>query len=140
MTANEVIIRQNATLNVDDKLCSVSLGSGAAETLMTFTDGRTYFYTRTGRRARLMFVGNAVDPGYELYIHFHVYINGTRALPPYDDFSQAIGLTYDPGARMAVPMDLPQGALIQVKADAPGAVFTSNGGAYARLRIEYEDF
>lgn len=135
--AQEVFLYQKPVIDTDDKVCSVNVGAAATGTPLAFSDGQTSFRTRVGKRARLASVANSVDPGAENLITFHILVNGAYALPPYDTFTQSMGETYRGDSRIAVPVELPQGALIQIVADNADAATAWN--AYARIRVEYED-
>lgn len=133
--SQEVAIHSQA-IDFDDKTAQVNLGATSTDTPLVFDDsGIAYFFTRTGRRGRLTFVGNAVDTGGETKVTFHIKINGTRLQPPYNSFQQALGVTYDGWSSLSVPLDLPQGAMIEVTADNSDST-TYN--AFVRLRVEYE--
>jgi hypothetical protein len=138
MGGQEVFINQNPVIDSDDKVGSASITHGAGEIPLVYEDGLDYFRTRTGRRARLVFTGNAVDAGGESVITFHVYANGVRLPPPHASFQQALGATYDPQSRLAVPVNIPQNAYVQVKAENSHA--TDDFTAYVRVRLEYEAY
>lgn len=138
--SQEVFVNQKKVVDFDDVIASALISANTTGTKLTFSKNNAAFLvTRTGRRARLVHVGNAVDAGGETSLTFHVHVNGSRvSVPPYDSFQQAMGLTYDGYSRIAVPIELPQGALIEVVVDNSAAGTDYN--AFARVRIEYEDF
>lgn len=134
----EVIINQKPSIDFQDKVASGTINASATGTKLTFEDGNTYFVIRNGARARLVQVANSVQSGAEEQITFHILINGSRiSKQPFDKFSQALGETYRSDGRLGVPIDLPQGALVEISCD--NADSANNWLAYARLRIEYED-
>lgn len=138
--SQEVFINQKKVVDVDDVTATASILANTTATKLTFSKNNAAFLvTRVGRRGRLVHVGNAVDAGGEAVLTFHILVNGTRiGFQPYDSFQQAMGLTYDGQNRIAVPIDLPQGAYIEIAVD--NSSLTTAYSAYARLRIEYEDF
>lgn len=136
--AQEVYIRQKAVLDIDDVVGTVLVTANSTGTQLIWNKGGLgYIRTRTGHKARLAFVGNNVDPGGESVVTFHIYVNGNQLQPPYDSFTQALGITYDPSGRLVAPVDLPQNAMIEVRADNTDPATDYN--AFIRLRIEYED-
>lgn len=94
---------------------------------------------RTGMRPRLTLLGANVDPGAEAYCSFRVLVNGSPLTDRlYGLFTSAPAVVYDPGARVIVPIELAQGAFVEVQ----GAIAAGAGAAknmYVRLRIEYVD-
>lgn len=134
--SNEVVIYPKRAIDIDDVLATVNVLANTTGTKLVFNKlNSTSLRTRTGQKARLVFVGNAVDAGGESVVTFHVLINGTLLPSPYDSFQQALGVTYDPQSRNSVPLDLPQNALIEITADNSSATAYN---AFARMRIEYE--
>lgn len=134
--SQEVAVRSQA-IDWDDKTAQVLAGTSSTNTPLVFDDtGLDHFFTRTGRRGRLTFVGNSVDAGGEDNVSFHILVNGTRMPRPYNEFQQALGLTYDGWSTLSVPLELPQGACIQVTVDNDDATTAYN--AFIRLRVEYE--
>ena len=135
----DVFIRQKQTVDFDDKVASISVAASAQLTPLAFIDtGLTYFRTRTGRRAFLAWIGNDVDAGGQAYITFHIYVNGNPIQKtPFNSFTQSIGETYNGHDQMAIKVPLPENALIEIRADNSDPV--NAYGAYARLRVEYED-
>lgn len=135
--ATEVYLYSKRVYDFDDVNGQVNaLASTNDQKIVFANNGLTYIRTRTGRKARLAFVGNAVDAGGEPYITFHIVVNGAKARPPYDSFQLALGVTYDGSDRLQVPVDLPQNAMVEVIVDNSNA---SAFNAYIRIRIEYED-
>lgn len=139
--ATEVFVYPKPVVDSDDMVGSALIVKGTTGTKLTFLQsGQTFFRTRTGRKARLVFLGNAVDAGGESVITFHVKVNNVLLPPPYESFQQAMGTTYDAETRLAVPVELPQNALVEVLCD--NSTDPSSGtdyNAYARVRVEYED-
>lgn len=135
----EVIVHQKPVLDADDKVGSATIPKTGASTALTFDNNLDYFYTRTGSRGRLVAVGNDVDAGGTSHITFHIHVNGSRiAKIPFDNFTQALGAVYDTNSGRIPPIDLPQGAHIQVVCENNDT--TTDYGAYIRLRVEYEDY
>lgn len=136
--AQEVYVYPNRVVDSDDKTATVNaVASTNGQKLVFDSDGQTFFRTRTGRRARLAFVGNAVDSGGETYITFHIYSNGNLLRAPYNSFQQALGETFKGSERLQVPIELPQNAMIEITVDNTD---TNAYHAFARLRVEYEEF
>lgn len=136
--SQEVIVHQKPVVDRDDRIGTVNVAASGVATPVVWGDtGLNYFRTRTGRRARLTFLGNAVDPGGESFITFHVLVNGAKLLPPYDSFTQALGETFNGWASLSLPVELPQNAMVQVIADNSDSANAYN--VYNRVRIEYED-
>lgn len=138
--STEVFIRQKAVVDSDDKVFTGSATANTNGTKLTCSDSsRTHIITRTGRKARLVFVSNDAGSGGDAYLTFHIYVNGNPIQSaPYNSFSLSVGETYNPSGRMSVPVDLPQGALIEVLVDNSDAANAYT--ATVRLRVEYEDF
>ena len=135
--SQQVFINQKPAIDFDDFVGSVSNGpSSNANAIKWQSPGQTYFRTRTGQKAYLVFIGNAVDPGGESKITFHVRVNGAFLRPPYDAFTQAMGETYNGWATLFARIELPQNAMIEVISDNSDGVNTYV--SYARARIEYE--
>lgn len=133
----DVFLRDRQVIDAQDKVASVGVSANTTGTKLVFDDGATFFVTRTGARPFLAQIANAVDPGGESAIRFHVKVNGTRiAKVPFDSFTQSVGETYKSDGRLAYALELPQGALIEIEADnsSTDTAYT----AYARLRVEYE--
>lgn len=103
-----------------------------------------------GRRARLVFVGNAVDPGGTPFVQWSVKVNGTPLADPLvSRFGNAnvgqIGVTYDPSQRFTVPKTIPEGCFLELVATltvsvVDGSSPSANYGVYGYMRVEYEDF
>lgn len=114
------------------------LASAAIQALTDQATSLKYGYLRTGRRARLAGVANAVSSGGDNFVTFHLYVNGNPiAQVPFNSFSLALGETYKGDNRQALVVDLPQGALIEVRCD--NSDLANAYTATARLRVEYED-
>lgn len=138
MPAPQVSISNKPIIDFQDKVGSATISASATGTKLTFDNSQTFFVTRTGARPFLAQVANAVSSGGEDKITFHVYVNGNRiAKVPFDNFQQALGETYRSDGRLASPLELPQGALIEVLADNSDG--STSYSAFARLRVEYED-
>lgn len=138
---NEVNIRTKPVTDADDMVFFKNILASASGTklLLDSTDANsTFFRTRTGRKARLAFVGNAVGSGGDPYVTFHILVNGNRInKKPYDSFNQALGETFNGWANISAPVNLPENALVEVTADN-----SDSGNAYdafCRVRVEYED-
>ncbi len=137
--ATEVFIHQKKVLDSDDKRASALIPKGTTGTKLVFDDGTTFLRTRNGYKARLAFVGNAVDAGGESFVVFTILING-NPVKEFRKFQQALGETFDPQSRMAVPTDLPQMGLVEVIADNTSDASTGTDyNAFIRLRVEYEE-
>lgn len=93
---------------------------------------------RTGFTPRLTLVGVNVDPGGEGYVQFRLMSN-KNPIPHrlYSAFTSAPGVVYDPGQRLITPVQLSEGALLELEARLVGASVAYN--VYGRLRIEYVD-
>lgn len=144
MAGQEVYISPKPPVDFDDKVFQATVVAAATLTPLVLQDGSglTFFRTRTGRRARLIFVGNAVQPGGEAAITFHIYVNGNPLMyPPYDRFKQALGETYNGWANVSVDIPLPENAMIQVMADNSDDTSPDEDWIVdARLRVVYEEF
>ncbi len=140
MPGQEVWISQKRAVDADDLTCTLSaLANSDGDKALNFPSGNDHFRTRTGRRAFLTFVGNAVDAGGATQITFHLKVNGNRiARQPLDSFSQAMGETYNGWAQWIVRISLPENAMVQLSAE--NADTGNTYGVYGRIRVEYEDF
>lgn len=133
----DVFLRDRQVVDFQDKVGSVSVPANSTGTNLTFDDGAAFFTTRTGLKPFLTNVSNDVDPGGENKIRFHLKVNGTRINKvPFDSFVQSLGETYKSDARLPYPIELPQGALIEIEAENSDGSTAYN--AYSRLRVEYE--
>ena len=102
-----------------------------------------------GRNARIVSVQNDVDPGAENFFYFQVLVNGTPIADPlYSKFGNnsigSVGPTYDPSARLNVPLRVPEGAYVELVAvftnsSVSGSAPAADYYAYGRMVIEYED-
>lgn len=133
----QVSIYPRNIVDQDDKNGSVLVPTTGATTRLVFGDGQSNFRTRTGRRCFISFIGNAVDPGGETQVMFHVLVNGARLQQPYDSFQQAMGLTYDGNSNMNLRLEVPQNAMIEVTAENADTATAYN--AFIRMRVDYEE-
>lgn len=129
---SEVFVDQRPVRDAYDNIGTALVTAGAGFTNLLA------FRTRCGFRPRLTLVGAGVDPGGESVVTFRVLVNSAPvAHPLYASFGGVTpGVTYDPGARVIYPVDLPQGAYVQVQASITGA---TDYTCYARVRVEYVD-
>ncbi len=127
---------QNQAIDNDDKIASALIPKSGAATKVVFADGSTFLRTRTGRRATLTGFGNDVDPGGQTFLAFTIYVNGVPLQPPYYNFTQALGQTFNPlSLILTVPVSLPQGALVEVV--VVNSDTTADYNAFVRLQVEY---
>lgn len=103
-----------------------------------------------GRKARLVQVANAVDPGGEPFFIFRVKVNGNPVNHPVlskfgNNSFGAVGTTYDPSQRMTIPLRIPEGCLLELTAEltvssVDGSDPTADYTAYGRVKVEYENY
>jgi hypothetical protein len=138
----EVLVYQRPVIDIDD-LSGQTAALSANGANSAWTDILT-LRTRTGRRARLSLVANAVDPGSETFMLFRILVNGAVIADAlYSLFgannSGATGLSFDPSQRMTRPIDLPQNAYVQFQAMLQDTSSATTYKAYMRAKIEYVD-
>jgi hypothetical protein len=138
----EVFVDQKPVVDVDD-LSGKSSALTANGANSAWTDVLT-LRTRTGRRARLTLVANAVDSGAEVYMKFRILVNGVVIADAlYSDFGStnigAVGSTFDPGQRMVRPVEIPQNAYVQFQCLLQDTSSSTAYRGYIRTRIEYVD-
>lgn len=124
-----VYIESKPVVDFDDKHSVASLlASASGQELLNFR-------TRTGRVARLVFLGNDAGGGDE-QVTFHLEVNRNR-LYPFDAFQYAVGPVYDASAALGSFYELPQNAEVRITADNSDG--TNAYRVTVRVRIEYYD-
>jgi hypothetical protein len=92
---------------------------------------------KTGVRAYLVKIGNAVSAGAEDYITWTLKVNGEALDARYVDFSNMITDPSNPEAQLPFEYELPQGALVELYAANSDAA--NDYGVTGQVQIYYTD-
>lgn len=92
---------------------------------------------KTGVRAFLVKLGNAVSAGAEAYISWSLLVNGAAVDARYINFANMITDPADPESQLPFEIELPQGALVELYAANSDAA--NDYGVTGQLQVYYTD-
>jgi hypothetical protein len=133
--SDRVEISTRPVIDFDDQYASASVSANAGNNVVAPATIIS-FRTKTGKKAFLTKIGNAVQAGGESFITFRLLQNKAR-IYPYDGSQNQWG---DPAWLQPLPyrIELPSNALIEITCDNSDAAIAYI--ATARVFIEYENY